>query len=265
MKTVKLTDVSLQVLDEGSGPVVLFIHGFPLDHRMWRHQVAELASDYRLIAPDLRGFGGSDVTEGTVSMDQFADDLDTLLSSLGVEEPVVLCGLSMGGYIAWQFARRHPGRLRALILCDTRAVADPPEAVRNRQRVAETVLEHGAEPLAGAMPSNLLSQHTLEHQPEVFEELKATIAGTNPHGIAAASLGMAQRPDSTELLPSLALPALVIVGEHDSISTVAEMQGIADAMPQARLVEIAAAGHMAPLEKPQPVNAAIREFLSGLA
>lgn len=264
MKTVNLGDVSLQVHDEGTGIPVLFVHGFPLDHRMWRHQLSDLASDFRVIAPDLRGFGGSGVTDGVVSMDQFADDLVALLAALGIDEPVVLCGLSMGGYIAWQFARRHAARLRALILCDTRAVADPPEAVRNRRRVAETVLEHGAEPLAGAMPSNLLSPVTLEQQPELLEELRRTIAGTSPQGIAAASLGMAERPDSSELLGTLNLPALLIVGVDDAISTVTEMSGIAAAMPQARLVEIPAAGHMAPLENPGPVIAAMREFLGAL-
>ncbi len=261
MKTVNLGDVSLQVHDEGSGPPVLFVHGFPLDHRMWRHQLAELVTDYRVIAPDLRGFGGSDVTDGTVTMDQFADDLDTILTQLGVEQPVVLCGLSMGGYIAWKFTRRHRARLKALIPCDTRAIADPPDAVENRKRVAATVLEHGAEPIAGAMPSNLLSPMTLEQQPELLDELRQTIAGTAPQGIAAAALGMAERPDSTQLLSSVDLPALLIVGEDDRISTVEEMRGIADAMPQAELVVVPAAGHMAPLENPGLVNTAIREFL----
>lgn len=264
MKTVKLGDVSLQVHDDGSGPVIVFVHGFPLDHRMWRHQLAELASDFRVISPDLRGFGGSDVTDGRVTMDQFADDLNGLLSELQIEEPVVLCGLSMGGYIAWQFARQHRERLRALIQCDTRAVADPPEAVENRKRVAATVLEHGSEAIASVMPSNLLSPVTLEHQPLILEELRQTIAGTDPQGIAAASLGMAERPDSTELLSSLDIPTLLIAGEDDGISPPAEMQGIADALPQGRLVVVPAAGHMAPLEKPEPVNAAISEFLGEL-
>lgn len=265
MKTVNLGEVSLQVHDEGSGPPVLFVHGFPLNHSMWRHQLQHLAPDFRVIAPDLRGFGGSDVSNGTVSMDRFADDLDVLLSCLGIEEPVVLCGLSMGGYIAWQFARRHPGRLRALILCDTRAGADPPDAVENRKRVAAMVLEHGAEQIASAMPSNLLSPVTLEHQPEILDELRQTIGSTASQGIAAASLGMAERPDSTGLLPTLDLPALLIVGEDDRISTVAEMREMAEAMPQGKLVEIPAAGHMAPLENPAPVNAALRDFLSGLS
>jgi pimeloyl-ACP methyl ester carboxylesterase len=232
---------------------------------MWRHQLADLVTDFRVIAPDLRGFGASDVIHGTVTMDQFADDLDVVLTQLGVEQPIVLCGLSMGGYIAWEFVRRHRARLKALILCDTRAVADPPDAIENRKRVAATVLEHGAEPIAAAMPANLLSPITLEQQPELLDELRQTIAGTAPQGISAASLGMAARPDSTQLLSSLDLPALLVVGEDDRISTVAEMRGIADAMPQAQFVVVPAAGHMAPLENPGLVNTAIREFLGGSA
>lgn len=120
LKQIDIAGTTLSVADVGHGPPILFVHGFPLDHSMWRHQIAELSRDHRCIAPDLRGFGQSRVTAGKVSMEQFADDLAELLDALGVTEPVVFCGLSMGGYIAWPFVRRHATRLRALILCDTR-------------------------------------------------------------------------------------------------------------------------------------------------
>ena len=160
MKKVTVNGVTLAVHDEGTGPPILFVHGFPLSHSMWRHQLEAFAGDHRVIAPDLRGFGESDVTEGTVTMEQHADDLVALLDELNVKEPVVLCGLSMGGYIAWQFQQKYPERLRALILCDTRTIADPPDGVENRKRLAKMVVENGSAAVASAMLPNLFSPVT---------------------------------------------------------------------------------------------------------
>jgi 3-oxoadipate enol-lactonase len=264
MKKVTVNGINLAVYDEGIGPPILFVHGFPLSHSMWRFQLDEFAGNYRVIAPDLRGFGDSDVAEGTVTMEQHADDLVALLDTLNVDEPVVLCGLSMGGYVAWQFQQKYPERLRALILCDTRAIADTPEGVENRKRLAKMVVENGSAAVAAAMLPNLFSPVTGSRDQTVIDELRQTMAATSPQGIASASLGMAERPDVTALLPGIATPALLIVGEDDGISTPEEMQTIADAMPNASLVTIPAAGHMSPLENPEAANAAIREFLQRL-
>lgn len=264
MKKVTVNGISLAVHDEGSGPPILFVHGFPLNHSMWREQLEAFVSDYRVIVPDLRGFGDSDVTEGTVMMEQHADDLLALLDELNVDGPVILCGLSMGGYIAWQFQQKFPERLRALILCDTRAIADTPDGVENRKRLAKMVVENGSAAVASAMLPNLFSPVTGDRDQSVIDELRQTIAATSPQGIAAASLGMAERPDVTSLLPSIETPTLLIVGEDDGISTPKEMKTIADAMPNARLEVIPEAGHMSPLENPRPVNEAIREFLQNL-
>jgi 3-oxoadipate enol-lactonase len=245
MKKITVNGISLAVHDEGSGPTILFVHGFPLSHTMWRPQLEAFATDHRVLAPDLRGFGESDVTEGTVTMEQHADDLMALLDELNVNEPIVLCGLSMGGYIAWQFQQQYSERLRALILCDTRAIADTPEGVENRKRLAKMVVENGSAAVASAMLPNLFSPVTSDRQQASIDELRETISATSPQGIAAASLGMAERPD-------------------DGISTPKEMQTIADAMPNARLEVIPEAGHMSPLENPESVNTAIREFLQSL-
>jgi 3-oxoadipate enol-lactonase len=264
MKKVTVNGISLAVHDEGSGPPILFVHGFPLSHSMWRSQLAAFSTDHRVIAPDLRGFGESDVTEGTVTMEQHADDLVALLDELNVDEPVVLCGLSMGGYIAWQFLRKYPERLRALILCDTRAIADTPDGVENRKRLAKMVIENGSAAVAAAMLPNLFSPVTDKRDQSVIDELRQTIATTSPQGIAAASLGMAERPDVTSLLPTIKTPTLLVVGEDDGISTPEEMKTIADAMPKARLEVIPESGHMSPLENPAMVNQVILEFLQSL-
>lgn len=262
MKRVSANGIEMNVFDEGDGLPILFVHGFPLDHQMWREQLAGLSNDFRLIAPDLRGFGQTTVTEGSVTMETHADDLAALLDALSVDEKIVLCGLSMGSYVAWQFQRKYGDRLRGLILCDTRAIADSPEAVENRRKLAATVLEHGTEPVAAAMMPNLFAEASTEKRREAIELTRQTLIANSPAGIAAASLGMAERPDVTADLPGIETPALLIVGEDDRISTVEEMRGIAEAMPNAEFVVIPEAGHMSPLENPEPANLAIREFVT---
>jgi pimeloyl-ACP methyl ester carboxylesterase len=265
MKKQTVNGIQLAYVDQGAGRPLVLVHGFPLDHTMWHAQIDALSGDYRVIAPDLRGFGQSGVSEGTVSMQQFADDLAALLDALEVDEPVVLCGLSMGGYVAWQFWRRHSPRLGGLILCDTRAVGDTPEAAAARREMAERVLREGPAPLVAQMMPRLFAPSTAEEHPEVAESLRRVMMQTDPRGIAAAARGMAERPEMVSKLREIDCPVLVIVGELDVISTAEEMRGIAGAIPHARLVEIAGCGHMSPLERAAEVSTAMREFLEGLA
>jgi len=264
MKTLDVNGVELATVDSGAGAPVVLVHGFPLDHAMWDAQLEALSRAYRVIAPDLRGFGRSGVTEGKVTMEQFADDLAALLDRLGIEEPVVLCGLSMGGYVAWQFWRKYAPRLRALVLCDTRAVADAPEAARGRLETADRVLREGPAPLADAMLPKLLPESSRKRNPHVADSLRRVILATDPRGIAAAARGMADRPDVTGLLGQIRCPTLVLVGRLDRFSTPDEMRAIADAIPGARFVPIAEAGHMSPMENPDAVNAAMLRFLAEL-
>lgn len=263
MARVRLADVELNVLDQGRGMPLLLVHGFPLDHTMWSGQVDALADVCRVIAPDLRGFGTSIVSAGTVTMERFADDLAELLDALEIVEQVALCGLSMGGYVAWQFWQRHRTRLAKLILCDTRAAADTPESARVRRDSAERVLREGPGFLADGMIEKLFAPKTgrAARREEFIEATRQTILNTPPVGIAAALRGMAQRADVTGLLPDIDVPTLVVCGQYDAISTVDEMRNIAARIPAARFVEVPNAGHMAPLENPAVVNEAIRSFL----
>lgn len=262
LKTIDLSDCRLNVLDEGAGPPLLLVHGFPLDHTMWREQITEFASSHRVIAPDLRGFGQSTGAGDVITMSQLADDLVDLLHRLNVHEPVTFFGLSMGGYVAWEFWRRHSAKLARLVLCDTRAVADTPEGARGRQMLAAKVLAEGSSAAAESMLPKLVAPATASDRPELVESLRQMILATAPATIAAALRGLAARDDFTSLLPQITVPALVVCGEHDSISPPDEMRGIAVALPQARFVEITAAGHMSVLESPAAVNAAMREFLA---
>jgi len=264
MPTTTVNGISMSYVDEGAGPVLLLVHGFPLDHTMWQFQIADLKEDIRVIAPDLRGFGASDVTPGTVPMSQMADDLAALLDALRITEPVFFCGLSMGGYIGWQFIERHGHRLAGVILCDTRAQADTPKERETRIETADRVLKEGPGFLADSMPKKLFSELAHKEQGALVNATKATIRKTNPEGIAAAARGMAARPDVRDKLPSIELPALVIVGAHDAIASPDEMREIAEAMPVSMFTEIPGAGHMAPLEAPDAVNGVILEFVQRL-
>lgn len=261
LREIDVDGVRVRVADEGTGPVLLLVHGFPLNHTMWRAQIDEFSKTHRVIAPDLRGFGGTDGALYSVSMEQFADDLAGLLNALAVEGPVIFCGLSMGGYIAWQFVQRHPGRVSKLIVCDTRAAADSPEAAANRLKMADIVTKEGPEPVAWAMMPKLFAQCSSQHCPTIIESVRQMVMTSNPVAIAAAHRGMAVRPDVSDWLPSLKLPTLVICGEHDVISPADEMKAIAERIPNAEFVLVANAGHMSPMEQPEVVNAAIRRFV----
>jgi 3-oxoadipate enol-lactonase len=262
MANVQVNGIKLNVVERGTGVPLLLAHGFPLDHSMWSGQLDGLSDRCRVIAPDLRGFGASDVVPGVATMQQMADDLAGVLDALAIREPVIFCGLSMGGYVAWQFALRHRTRLAKLILCDTRAIADTPDAAAGRLKTAERVLKEGPGVVAEAMLPKLFSPNTQKAQPQIIEATRQVMLRTKPTGIAAALHGLAQRPDVTEHLPKIDVPTLVICGEHDAIAPPTEMEQFAAKMPQARFVKIADAGHMAPLEAPAAVNAAIREFLA---
>lgn len=257
---------TLSYTDAGGGRPVLFVHGYPLDRTMWADQITGLMRDYRVIAPDLRGFGASPLETPEpitgVSMSEHADDLAQLLDDLEIDEPVVLCGFSMGGYIAWPFYTRHRAKLAAMVLCDTRAAADSADAREKRLETAQQVHDHGASWIAEQMIPRLFSETTRRERPEIVGRTAEVIRRTDPAAISAALRGMAHRPDSTPLLSQLDLPTLVVVGEEDAISTRDEMTGMAQAIRDAELVVIPGAGHMAPVENPAAVTKALLKFLA---
>ncbi len=262
MRTINASGATFGVFERGAGAPVVFIHGFPLNHSMWARQVDELATGNHVIVPDLRGFGRSTVTDGTVTMAQQADDVAAILNELGIQQPVSLCGLSMGGYVAFEFLRKYRERVRSLILCDTKSAADTGEAAAGRRQMADRVLVDGAGFVAEAMLPKLLHPRTATAQPLLAESVREMILSTDPRGIAAAQRGMAERADATSLLSTINVPTLVLVGQEDAISPAAEMKKLADSIPQAEFHIVPDAGHMAPLENPAFVNAALRTFLA---
>lgn len=265
MKTLTVGDTQLACVDRGNGTPVLLVHGFPFDHTMWAGQIDVLCSEYRVLAVDLRGFGRSWVSHvSAVTMEQFADDLNTMLDVLGVDEPIVYCGLSMGGYIGFQFWRKCGARLRGLVLCDTRAAADSAEAAASRHAMADRVLAEGPGPLVETMLPRLFAEQTRKERPELVAGLQRVMMGNSPQGIAAAARGMAARPDMTGALGEIGCPALVVVGQEDAISTPAEMRGMAEPIRGSTFAEVPCAGHMSPLENAAAFNVAILDFLATL-
>lgn len=252
--------------DYGPGPVVVLLHGFPLNRTMWKGQESSVGSVYRVIAPDLRGHGETAAPEGVYAIDDMADDVVELLDALQLREPLILGGLSMGGYVALSAALRYPGRFRALMLMDTRAGADTPDAARNRRAQADEVESTGkADSVFAAMLPKLFSPLTRERQPQIIERVHEMMVKTPARAVAGALRGMAARPDRTQELARLTLPTLVLVGEDDAITPPDDARNMAAALPNARLDVIPDAGHLAPLENQAASNRAILAFLDGLS
>lgn len=248
--------------ESGSGTALLLVHGWPHDRTLWHGQVSGLATHARCLAPDLRGFGGSDVT-GPFSIDQYADDLAAFLDVLAIPQAVV-CGLSMGGYVAMALCRRHPGRVRALILTGTRATADNPEQRAGRERIVEFVQRSGVEALAGQQLPRMVGATTLATRPELCDALRRMMAAAPAEGVIAAQRAMMERADSTATLAALRVPALVVAGAEDEIVPPAEQRAMAAGIPGARVTEVAGAGHVAAFERAGVFNLAVAEFLDGL-
>ncbi|MCL2622192.1 MAG: alpha/beta hydrolase [Planctomycetaceae bacterium] len=242
-----------------TGKIVLFLHGFPFDHTLWQESGKSLGDSHHLIFPDLRGFGQTNlpVTQVT-TMSQFAQDAIDLIDCIDNTARVVVCGLSMGGYVAMNFARRFGNRMAGLILCDTKAQPDPESVAQNRKRRADALPETGLDALAGVMLPNLFAPQTAS---DIRETVHAMILRQPVNGVAAADRGMAERPDATDWLPTFAMPTLMICGEQDTISPASEMKLMAAKIPNARFTAIPNAGHLPPVEAPNYFAIAVKNFL----
>jgi len=256
----------LQHDDNGRGPVVVLLHGFPFDRSMWASQVEALSDQYRLIVPDLRGHGSSPAPDDRVyTIDAMADDLIETLNALNLHEKVVLGGLSMGGYIALSAITRYPDRFMGLMLLDTKATSDPPEIARGRGITAEQVESSGnTETLVEGLILRVFAQETREHKPELVESLRKVMKSTSPRTIAASLRGMAARPDRMDDLARIQLPTLILVGADDVVTPVSDAKAMAERLPNAKLAVITDSGHLAPLENPEASNTEILSYLKEL-
>ena len=242
---------------------ILLVHGYPFNSQIWSRTSDLLVSeDCCVITPDLRGFRQSPPPDPcpVTTMECLADDLFLLLEKIGMTEKIVLVGLSMGGYVAMQFARKYADRLSKIVLCGTKTIADPPQIADNRRKQAAALLDGSLSlaDVADAMIPKLFSPVTKERNPELMTELRnIIIESRHVQGVAAATLGMAERTDTTEVLRQLYIPVLAVCGTDDQFSPPSEMRGLAETARQGTFMEIPESGHLPPMEQPERFVSAI--------
>ncbi len=246
-----------------SGNPVLFVHGFPFNRSMWAPQLAALPTGLRAVAYDVRGHGESAVGAGQYSLEFFVDDILALLDHLEIDRTVV-CGLSMGGYIALRAVERHPERFGGLVLCDTKSAADSNEARVGRSGAVLALQSRGVDAFAEQFTAAVLAPQTLKSNPDLVQSVKAMITGNDPVGIAGTLLALAAHTDTTSALAHMDLPALVLVGEHDALTPPADAQALQQSLPRATLNIIPGAAHLSNLENSAEFNRRLLDYLAGL-
>jgi pimeloyl-ACP methyl ester carboxylesterase len=254
-----LDSINLRYTDAGQGLPLVFLHGFPLSRGVWQKQIESFRSSYRVIAPDLRGFGDSETQPGPTTMAQYAADLRALLHKLATG-PVVLIGHSMGGYVALAFARQFPEMLRGLVLVGTKAGQDTTEAAAGRRVMAEKVKTEGVLELIEAMAPKMLTAGNLDAR--MAAQVLGFMVPSRPAGMIEALLGMADRPDATAFLAQIAVPTLVITGADDTLIPPAESDTLAKEIRGAQLKVIPHAGHLIAFERPDKFNHVLKEWLN---
>lgn len=255
---VRVNGIDLAYQAAGAGDPLLLIHAFPLNRAMWNQQITDLSDQFLVIAPDIRGFGQSELGDVPISLDQYAADLVALLDHLGIGR-VAVAGLSMGGYIAFALLRAAPGRISKLILADTRAEADTEEGRQTREQNAQLAEREGVPALVTQMLPKLLAP---DADATVQAQVRQIASANGAAGVAAALRAMAARPDATAHLGTTDIPALIIVGSADALTPLEAAQAMYRALPAARIVTIDGAGHLSNLEQPAAFTSTIRRFLA---
>ena len=257
--------VQLHARDVGTGTPLVLLHAFPLNAAMWLAQREGLANRFRVITPDLRGFGGSTLGDDEPSVDAMADDVARMCRRLGVRRAVV-GGLSMGGYVAMALCRRHPDLVLGVVLAATRAAADTAPVREDRLRQAGQLERDGtAQILVDEVLPDLVGPTTYRQRALIFGRVRGLVQSAPPRAAAWAQRAMAGRPEAFETLRALPVPALVLIGDEDALATEAEARAMADAAPNAELLVVPRAGHLSPVEQPDLFNQAVADFTAALA
>lgn len=262
---VRIADINLDYEDtDPQSPArltVLFIHGYPLSRKLWEPQIKGLAGFARLLALDLRGFGRSEATPGPYSMEHLADDCIAFLDQLGITHPVILCGLSMGGYITFALYRKYTQRVLGIILSSTRAGADSPEARVNRDKAISVAEKEGIEGIVQLMLPKMLAPNTYLNHPELVDRVRSIMRDSSVPGITGVLAGMRDRPDSTNLLSQITVPTLMIFGDQDQFVNNSEVKAMRASIKDVKLYIISNAGHLLNLEQPNLYNEHLSSFL----
>ena len=260
---IKSNDAEISYWTLGDGPSVVLLHPFPANHEFWLPVAETLSTRYRLIMPDLRGHGDSEIGEGPALMEKHAADLANVMDAAEVGR-APLIGVSIGGYALFEFWRRHRGRVAALGLCNTKAAADNPEARSARLQAANDVLDRGTEPFFESMIPKLMGKTTREMRPDLVDGALRMMRKTSPEDIAQVQRGMAARPDSTETLKTINVPTLILTGEEDGFAGPGEAEQMRQLIANSQMRVIAKAGHYSPWEQPQEAARLLRQFLDSI-
>ena len=251
-------NIFYQVL--GKGPDLVLLHPFPLNHHIWDPIAERLATRYRVILPDLRGHGDSEVGEGPATMKKHAADVLRVCEEVGVER-AVFCGNSIGGYVMFELWRQQRERIRAMVLCGTKAGADDTDARINRLKAAETVEREGPEQFIEGMLARLPGESTRRNRPDIVDRARNMMRRMTVAGIAEIQRGMAERPDSIPTLATIDVPALVMVGDEDVATPLSEAEIMVRGVRGSRLAVVAGSGHYVPLERSEEVHSLLQEFM----
>ena len=257
---IKSGDAEIHYWTLGDGPPVILLHPFPVNHEFWLPAAGPLTSRYRLILPDLRGHGASGVGEGPATMEKHAADIRNLMDDADIGR-APLIGVSIGGYLMFEFWRRYPGRVAALGLCNTKAPGDNAEARNGRLQAADDVLERGTEPFFESMIQNVLARTTREARPDLIDGVMRMMRQMSPDDVALVQRGMAERPDSVETLKTINVPTLLLTGDEDMMTGANEAEFMRQRISGSEMRVIPQAGHYSPWEQPEQVARLLRQFL----
>lgn len=260
---IKSGDAEIVYRSLGEGPAIVLLHPFPVDHEFWLPVAERLGTRYRVVLPDLRGHGESEVGEGPATMEKHAADIARVMDNAEIGR-APLVGVSIGGYALFEFWRNRRDRVTALGLCNTKAGADSPEARAGRLQAANDVLERGTEPFFESMIPKVLAKTTREMRPDLVDGALRMMRKMSPAGVAQVQRGMAARPDSVETLKTINVPTLLVTGDEDAMTGVNEAELMRQHIPGSQLRVISKAGHYSPWEQPEEAAKLLRQFLDGL-
>jgi 3-oxoadipate enol-lactonase len=260
MITIRSDDAQISYEILGDGPPVVLLHPFPANHELWLPAAQQLTSRYRVILPDLRGHGDSGVGEGPATMPKHAADISRVLDDAKVGR-AAFAGVSIGGYILFEFWRRNRDRVSALVLIDTKAAPDTPEGRAGRLQSAADVLERGGEPFIESMLPKLLGETTRHARPDLVEAARKMMLKMSPEDISLVLKGMAERPDSVPTLKTVNVPTLILVGDEDTLTPVADAELMKRNISGSQMKAIPKAGHYAVWEKSEEAGKILRQFL----
>lgn len=262
--TIPVNHFSLSYDDLGEGDIpVIFLHGFPFDKTMWQGQMEFLKPDYRVIACDIRGFGKSTDEVSSLSMDLFSEDLIAFMNTLHIEKAII-CGLSMGGFIALNAVQRFPDRFEALILCDTQCIADTAEAKARRYANIDAIAVNGVADFNEGFIKAVFHADSFSNKKELVESLRKVVLANSSHIISFGLTALAERAETCSALSNINLPTLIICGREDSVTPLAQSETMHRAIKGSVLQVIDDAGHVSNLEQPQLFNKHLLDFLTAL-